>query len=180
MPRRLRKDRNIPELDPFLRVNHAGERAAQTIYQGQLAILKNRPEASEIQHMMEQEVEHLETFETLLNDYRVRPSALDPVWGAAGFILGAGTALMGPKAAMACTIAVEEVIGEHYDKQVKYLEAVGEEKELTKTLARFRDEELEHRDIAIDHDGRNAPAYPVLRSIIQFGCRTAIKIAERV
>lgn len=180
MPRRLRKDRNIPELDPFLRVNHAGERAAQTIYQGQLAILKNRPEASEIQHMMEQEVEHLETFETLLNDYRVRPSALDPVWGAAGFILGAGTALMGPKAAMACTIAVEEVIGEHYDKQVKHLEAVGEEKELTKTLARFRDEELEHRDIAIDHDGRNAPAYPVLRSIIQFGCRTAIKIAERV
>lgn len=180
MPRRLRKDRNIPELDPFLRVNHAGERAAQTIYQGQLAILKNRPEASEIQHMMEQEVEHLETFETLLNDYRVRPSALDPVWGAAGFILGAGTALMGPKAAMACTIAVEEVIGEHYDKQVKHLESVGEEKELTKTLARFRDEELEHRDIAIDHDGRNAPAYPVLRSIIQFGCRTAIKIAERV
>lgn len=180
MPRRLRKDRNIPELDPFLRVNHAGERAAQTIYQGQLAILKNRPEASEIQHMMEQEVEHLETFETLLNDYRVRPSALDPVWGAAGFILGAGTALMGPKAAMACTIAVEEVIGEHYDTQVKHLEAVGEEKELTKTLARFRDEELEHRDIAIDHDGRNAPAYPVLRSIIQFGCRTAIKIAERV
>lgn len=180
MVRRLRKNRAVPELDSFLRVNHAGERAAQTIYQGQLAVLKNRPEASEIQHMMEQEIEHLETFETLLNDYKIRPSMLDPVWGAAGFILGAGTALMGPKAAMACTIAVEEVIGEHYDKQVKHLEHLDQEKELTSTLARFRDEELEHRDIAVDHDGRNAPAYPVLRSVIQMGCRTAIKIAERI
>ncbi len=180
MVRRLRKNRAVPELDSFLRVNHAGERAAQTIYQGQLAVLKNRPEATEIQHMMEQEIEHLETFETLLNDYKIRPSMLDPVWGAAGFILGAGTALMGPKAAMACTIAVEEVIGEHYDKQVKHLEHLDQEKELTSTLARFRDEELEHRDIAVDHDGRNAPAYPVLRSVIQMGCRTAIKIAERI
>lgn len=180
MVRRLRKNRAVPELDSFLRVNHAGERAAQTIYQGQLAVLKNRPEASEIQHMMEQEIEHLETFETLLNDYKIRPSMLDPVWGAAGFILGAGTALMGPKAAMACTIAVEEVIGEHYDKQVKHLEHLDQEKELTSILARFRDEELEHRDIAVDHDGRNAPAYPVLRSVIQMGCRTAIKIAERI
>lgn len=180
MIRHLRKNRAVPELDSFLRVNHAGERAAQTIYQGQLAVLKNRPEASEIQHMMEQEIEHLETFETLLNDYKIRPSMLDPVWGAAGFILGAGTALMGPKAAMACTIAVEEVIGEHYDKQVKHLEHLDQEKELTSTLARFRDEELEHRDIAVDHDGRNAPAYPVLRSVIQIGCRTAIKIAQRI
>jgi len=163
-----------------LRVNHAGERAAQTIYQGQLAVLKNRPEAAEIQHMMEQEKEHLDTFDRLLNDYKVRPSLLDPVWGAAGFILGAATALMGPKAAMACTIAVEEVIGTHYQDQVSDLEANAQEPELTSTLARFRDEELEHRDIAIDHEGEKATAYPVLRQIIQTGCRTAIKIAEKI
>lgn len=180
MPRRLRKQRNVPELDRFLRVNHAGERAAQTIYQGQLAVLKNRPEAEEIQHMMEQEIEHLETFERLLNDYQIRPSALDPLWGVAGFVLGAGTALMGPKAAMACTIAVEEVIGEHYDKQVKHLEHVGEEKELTATLAQFRDEELEHRDIAVEHDGRQAPAYGLMKAVIQTGCRAAIKVAEKI
>ena len=100
MRKRLRTPQTDPKLDSFLRVNHAGERAAQTIYQGQLAVLKNRPEAEEIQHMMEQEVEHLETFEKLLNDYEVRPSALDPVWGAAGFLLGAGTAMLGTKAAI--------------------------------------------------------------------------------
>ena len=167
-------------LAQFLRVNHAGERAAQTIYQGQLMMLKGTEYEGEIQHMMDQEVEHLETFDTLLNDYQVRPSLLDPVWGAAGFILGAATAAMGPKAAMACTIAVEEVIGGHYDDQVKTLEATDSEPELTETLARFRDEELEHRDIAVDHRGREAFGYAVLKQVIQTGCRTAIKIAEKI
>jgi ubiquinone biosynthesis monooxygenase Coq7 len=155
--------RTPADLDRFLRVNHAGERAAQTIYKGQLAILKNHEQAAEIQHMMEQEQEHLDTFDTLLNDYNVRPSLFDPVWGVAGFILGATTAAMGPKAAMACTIAVEEVIGEHYATQVGHLKAQNREPELTKTLERFRDEELEHRDIAIEHDGREATGYPLLR-----------------
>jgi ubiquinone biosynthesis monooxygenase Coq7 len=171
--------RTPADLDRFLRVNHAGERAAQTIYKGQLAILRNHEQAAEIQHMMEQEQEHLDTFDTLLNDYRVRPSLFDPVWGIAGFILGATTAAMGPKAAMACTIAVEEVIGEHYAAQVDHLKAQNREPELTKTLERFRDEELEHRDIAIEHDGREATGYPLLRSVIQTGCRAAIKIAEK-
>jgi ubiquinone biosynthesis monooxygenase Coq7 len=171
--------RTPADLDRFLRVNHAGERAAQTIYKGQLAILKNHEQAAEIQHMMEQEQEHLDTFDTLLNDYKVRPSLFDPVWGVAGFILGATTAAMGPKAAMACTIAVEEVIGEHYAAQVEHLKAQDREPELTKTLERFRDEELEHRDIAIEHDGREATGYPILRSVIQTGCRAAIKIAEK-
>ena len=102
------------DIERFLRVDHAGERAAQQIYRGQLAILRNHATGQQIQHMMEQEVEHLEAFEDLLNERQVRPSLLDPVWGAAGFALGAVTAAMGPKAAMACTIAVEEVIGEHY------------------------------------------------------------------
>ena len=167
-------------LGEFLRVNHAGERAAQTIYKGQLAVLKGHEHETEIQHMMEQEVEHLETFDKLLNDYQVRPSALDPLWGMAGFALGAVTAAMGPKAAMACTIAVEEVIGEHYHKQVEALHAADQEPELKETLARFRDEELEHRDIARDHKGEEAAGYQILRAVIQTGCKAAIKVAEKI
>ena len=167
-------------LGEFLRVNHAGERAAQTIYKGQLAVLKGHEHEAEIQHMMEQEVEHLETFDKLLNDYQVRPSALDPLWGMAGFALGAVTAAMGPKAAMACTIAVEEVIGEHYHKQVEALHAADQEPDLKETLARFRDEELEHRDIARDHKGEEAAGYQILRAVIQTGCKAAIKVAEKI
>ena len=172
-----RTDKRLAE---YLRVNHAGERAAQTIYKGQLAVLSNHPDAAEIQHMMEQEQEHLDAFDHLLNEYQVRPSLLDPVWGAAGFILGAATAAMGPKAAMACTIAVEEVIGTHYDNQVKDLSAREEEPELVEVLAKFRDEELEHRDIAVAHDGREAPAYNLMQKVISTGCKTAIKIAEKI
>ena len=166
------------DIERFLRVDHAGERAAQQIYKGQLAVLANHHMADEIRHMMDQEVEHLETFDSLLNERQVRPSLLDPLWGAAGFTLGVVTAAMGPKAAMACTIAVEEVIGEHYQKQADIL---GEdERELQATVERFRDEELEHRDIAVEHDGREARHYSLLRKVIQRGCRTAIKIAEKV
>ena len=166
------------DIERFLRVDHAGERAAQQIYKGQLAVLVNHEMAVEIRHMMDQEVEHLETFDNLLNERQVRPSLLDPLWGAAGFTLGVVTAAMGPKAAMACTIAVEEVIGEHYQKQADIL---GEdEPALQATVERFRDEELEHRDIAVEHDGREARHYSLLRKVIQRGCRTAIKIAEKV
>ena len=166
------------DIERFLRVDHAGERAAQQIYKGQLAVLANHEMADEIRHMMDQEVEHLETFDSLLNERQVRPSLLDPLWGAAGFTLGVVTAAMGPKAAMACTIAVEEVIGEHYQKQADIL---GEdERELQATVERFRDEELEHRYIAVEHDGREARHYSLLRKVIQRGCRTAIKIAEKV
>ena len=166
------------DIERFLRVDHAGERAAQQIYKGQLAVLANHEVADEIRHMMDQEVEHLETFDSLLNERQVRPSLLDPLWGAAGFTLGVVTAAMGPKAAMACTIAVEEVIGEHYEKQADIL---GEdERELQATVERFRDEELEHRDIAVEYDGREARHYSLLRKVIQRGCRTAIKIAEKV
>ena len=169
---------NRRDIERFLRVDHAGERAAQQIYKGQLAILRNHSSGEEIQHMMEQEVEHLEKFEELLNERAVRPSLLDPLWGAAGFALGVVTAAMGPKAAMACTIAVEEVIGEHYAKQADALDE--NEAELLKTISKFRDDELEHRDIAIAHDGREARHYAVLRDVIQRGCRTAIKVAEKI
>ena len=168
---------NRQDIERFLRVDHAGERAAQQIYKGQLVVLRNHSSGEEIQHMMEQEIEHLETFEALLNERQIRPSVLDPVWGAAGFALGLVTASMGPKAAMACTIAVEEVIGEHYAKQAEQLGK--DEANLHKTISRFRDEELEHRDIAVSHDGREARHYRILKNVIQTGCRAAIKVAER-
>ena len=169
---------NRADLERYIRVDHAGERAAQQIYRGQLVVLGQHETGDEIRHMMEQEVEHLETFDTLINERKVRPSFLDPVWGAAGFALGLVTAAMGPKAAMACTIAVEEVIGEHYQKQAENLGS--DEASLKKTIERFRDEELEHRDIAVDYKGREARHYKMLRDVIQKGCRTAIKIAEKI
>ena len=169
---------NRRDIERYIRVDHAGERAAQQIYRGQLVVLDKHPMGEEIRHMMAQEVEHLETFDSLINDRRVRPSLLDPLWGAAGFALGVATAVMGPKAAMACTIAVEEVIGEHYQKQAENL---GEdEAELKTKIERFRDEELEHRDIAVDYKGREARYYKLLHDVIQTGCRTAIKIAEKI
>ena len=166
------------DIERFLRVDHAGERAAQQIYRGQLVVLGRTEMGDEIRHMMAQEVEHLETFDDLLNERQVRPSFLDPIWGAAGFALGVVTAAMGPKAAMACTIAVEEVIGEHYQKQAEQLGC--DEASLKKTVERFRDDELEHRDIAVDYKGREARHYKLLRDVIQTGCRTAIKIAEKI
>ena len=169
---------NRADLERYIRVDHAGERAAQQIYRGQLVVLGQHEMGDEIRHMMKQEVEHLETFDTLINERKVRPSFLDPVWGAAGFTLGLVTAAMGPKAAMACTIAVEEVIGEHYQKQAKNLGS--DEASLKKTIERFRDEELEHRDIAVDYKGREARHYKMLHDVIQKGCRTAIKIAEKI
>ena len=172
-----RKYQDQDDVSRYLRVDHAGELGARRIYEGQLAVLGNHPVAEEIRHMRDQEQEHLDTFENLLNEYQVRPSLLSPLWNGAGFVLGAVTAAMGPKAAMACTIAVEEVIGTHYDKQAKSLK---DEDELATTLERSRDEELEHRDIAKDHDGEQAIGYPVMRRVIQAGCRAAIKLAERV
>ena len=166
------------DLEKYIRVDHAGERAAQQIYRGQLVVLGKHEMGDEIRHMMEQEVEHLETFDALINERKVRPSFLDPVWGAAGFALGLVTAAMGPKAAMACTIAVEEVIGEHYQKQAENLGS--DEASLKKTIERFRDEELDHRDIAVDYKGREARHYKMLHNVIQKGCRTAIKIAEKI
>ena len=169
---------NRQDIERYIRVDHAGERAAQQIYRGQLVMLDKHPMGEEIRHMMAQEVEHLETFDFLINERRVRPSLLDPLWGAAGFALGVVTAAMGPKAAMACTIAVEEVIGEHYQKQAENL---GEdEAELKTKIERFRDEELEHRDIAVDYKGHEARHYKLLHDVIQTGCRTAIKIAEKI
>ena len=166
------------KIDSILRVDHAGETAAAKIYDGQLAVLKNTPVGPTIQHMKDQEQEHLDTFNHLLSENDTRPTVLLPLWNVMGFGLGVASAIMGEKAAMACTIAVEEVIGEHYANQVEVLD--DEHKELKTTLMKFRDDELEHLETGVDNDGENAPGYPLMKTIVQFGCRTAIKISEKI
>ena len=128
--------------------------------------------------MAEQEQAHLDAFDKLLASGRVRPTAMSPVWNAAGFALGAATALLGEKAAHACTEAVETVIEEHYGDQVAELEAEGD-KELAATLAKFRDEEIAHKDLAAAEGASEAPGYPLLSALIRTGCRLAIRISEK-
>ncbi|MDG2458313.1 MAG: demethoxyubiquinone hydroxylase family protein [Alphaproteobacteria bacterium] len=174
----MNKDTNKKNLDSILRVDHAGETAAAKIYDGQLAILKNTPVGPTIQHMKDQEEEHLDTFNKLLVENDTRPTALLPLWNVMGYGLGVASALMGEKAAMACTIAVEEVIGEHYAKQAETLDK--KDDKLKSTLEKFRDDELDHLETGVQHDGENAPGYEIMKTIVQFGCRTAIKISEKI
>jgi ubiquinone biosynthesis monooxygenase Coq7 len=165
-------------IDRIIRVDHAGEYGAKRIYEGQLAMLKGKPEAAVVRRMYEQELEHLKEFERLMVERRARPSALYPLWHVAGFALGAATALMGPKAAMACTVAVEEVIDEHYRHQAATLGS--DEKPLQRTIEKFRADELHHRDAGLAHGAEQAPAYPALSAAIKAGSRLAIWLAERV
>ncbi|QQP91425.1 demethoxyubiquinone hydroxylase family protein [Skermanella sp. TT6] len=177
-PRYLPGDPEIREqLARMIRVNHAGEYGAKRIYEGQLAVLRNSPAAKTIRHMQEQEQEHLDTFSRLIVERRVRPTALHPLWHVAGFALGAATALMGQRAAMACTVAVEEVIDEHYAQQAEQLGDT--EPELKGYIEKFRAEELEHRDIGLAHEAEQAPAYQVLTGLIKAGSRAAIWAAQR-
>ena len=165
----------------MIRVDQAGEYGAVRIYEGQLSILENSDSAPVIKHMLDQEIEHLGTFSEMLKKRRVRPTALMPLWHLAGFALGAGTALMGKKAAMACTVAVEEVIDEHYAAQVEKLECVGDdEKNLKDTCERFRGEELEHRKVGLEHGAEQAPGYEALSALVKTGSRMAIWLSERV
>ena len=166
-------------LDEIIRVDHAGEYGATRIYDGQIAVFgKDSKIGKTIQHMADQEQEHIEKFNELLIEKRVRPTALLPLWNIAGFALGAGTALMGEKAAMACTVAVEKVIGEHYREQQELLE--DDEKELKKTIAKFEKDELEHHDIGLEHDAENAPGYKVMTKVIEIGCKAAIAISKKI
>lgn len=169
-------------LAEILRVDHAGELGAVHIYRGQRAVLAAAADKTRINgqlaEMEAHEAEHLARFDRLLTERRVRPTAMAPVWRLAGFALGAGTALLGDKAAHACTEAVETVIEEHYAGQIAELE--GREPELAAELSKFRDEELAHRDLARQEGAREAPGYPVLAAVIRTGCRAAIKISEKL
>ena len=166
------------DTDAMIRVDHAGEYGAKRIYQGQLAVLGRGAKGDLLRHMQAQEQHHLDVFSDLIAERRVRPTALLPIWHIAGFLLGAATAALGEKAAMACTVAVEEAIDEHYSRQAAEL---GEdETALRDTIETVRAEELEHRDIGLDNGAEQAPGYRVLRQTIKAGCRLAIAVSERV
>jgi 3-demethoxyubiquinol 3-hydroxylase len=163
----------------MLRVDQAGEYGATRIYAGQLAVLRrNCPEAKLISRMEAQEQRHLERFNRRMAERRVRPTALQPLWSIAGFALGAATALMSEKAALACTDAVETEIDRHYTSQ---LEDLGDEDaEFAADIAEFRAEELEHRDTAREAGAMNAAGYPLLTAAIRAGCRAAIELSKRI
>lgn len=162
----------------MIRVDHAGEFGAVRIYEGQYSVLKNTEHADTIKHMMDQEVVHRDRFAQLVSDRRVRPTLLSPLWHVAGFALGAGTAMLGKEAAMACTEAVEEVIDEHYQHQIEMLG--DDEKELKETIQKFRDEEIEHRDIAREAGAAQAPGYELLSGAVKAGSKLAIWLSSRL
>lgn len=169
-------------LAEILRVDHAGELAAVHIYRGQQAVFSAAPGKAALGEafadLRRQEAEHLAAFDALLAERGVRPSLLTPVWRAAAFALGAGTALLGDKAAHACTDAVEEVIGEHYAGQVEELR--DREPALAGQLSAFRDDELRHQDDAVRDGAREARGYGPLAALIRAGCRAAIRTAEKI
>src|SRR5215472_4789819 len=171
-----------PDIEAMIRVDHAGEYGAVRIYQGQLAVLKRRKGAAAsvdtIRHMAEQEQRHLKAFDRLVNERRVRPTALEPIWRVAGFALGAATAAMGEKTAFACTAAVEEAIDEHYAGQIEALEDM--DPALKSAVKEFRADEAEHRDTALKHGAEQAPGYKLLSEAIKAGCRIAIKLSEKI
>lgn len=178
-------------LDRMLRVDHAGELGADRIYHGQSFILnKDKKYGPIIQHMWNQEKEHLEEMEYMNLKYRTRKSLLEPLWSMGGFIMGATTALMGPKAAMKCTVAVERVITQHYNDQIREILTDGDVKEseyVLSKLSKFRDDEQHHHDTAqehgdeeSDHSKQNRDTDKTLETAIDVICKTSIKVAERV
>jgi 3-demethoxyubiquinol 3-hydroxylase len=162
----------------FIRVDHAGEYGAARIYAGQLAVLGRGPHAGQLEHMKAQEQVHLDAFAEMIAKRHVRPTVLLPFWHVAGFALGALTAALGPEAAMACTVAVEETIDEHYSAQRAVLD--DDEDELSATVEKFRQEELEHRDIGLANGAERAPGYKLLTGLIRAGCKAAIRLSEVV
>ena len=164
----------------MVRVDHAGEYGAVRIYEGQLAVLRKQETVSAIQHMLEQERIHLKKFEFEIVNRRVRPTALLPLWHVLGFALGAGSALLGSKAAMACTVAVEEVIDKHYEEQIDEIENYSDEIELKSTFQDFRDEELEHRDTGLEYGANNFSGHFVLNKLVKIGATAAIWLSKRI
>jgi 3-demethoxyubiquinol 3-hydroxylase len=167
------------ETNSMIRVDQAGEYGAARIYAGQLAVLgRQHPASRSIRHMAAQEARHLDRFNAFVAERGVRPTLLQPFWHVAGFALGAATALIGPEAAMACTVAIETEIDKHYGEQ---LEVLGDDDaELTEAIAEFRAEELEHKATALAEGAERAPVYPLLSAAIGFGCRAAIGLSKRV
>jgi 3-demethoxyubiquinol 3-hydroxylase len=161
----------------MIRVDQAGEYGAARIYAGQLAVLGRTRVAPTLRRMAEQEQRHLDEFNRIMVERRVRPTLLQPLWHVAGFALGAATAMLGEKAAMACTVAVEETIDAHYRRQAARLGDA--EPKLKDTIEEFREDELEHRATALEHGAKEAPAYAPLTAAIKSASRIAIWLSER-
>lgn len=161
----------------MIRVNHAGEYGAKRIYAGQLAVLGRSASATTIKEMADQEQKHLDVFSDMVAKRRVRPTALMPLWHVAGYALGAATALLGEKAAMACTVAVESVIDEHYVLQERALGK--DEPELKATIAQFRADEKEHHDTALAHGAEASPFYHILTAAVVYQTKMAIWLSTR-
>ena len=176
LPGDLSKEELIARI---IRVDQAGEYGANRIYEGQLSVLSGTEDEPVLREMADTEVVHLDTFNKIMVERRVRPTLLAPLWHVAGFALGAGTAFMGREAAMACTVAVEEVIEEHYSHQAAQL-ASEEEPELLATIEKFREEEIDHKETALGEGAEQAPGYQVLASVVKSGSRLAIWLSERI
>ncbi len=160
----------------IIRVNHAGEYAAVRIYKSQARVFKEKEFKKMLEHMKEQESHHLEYFAEALKQNEIRPTKLLPLWKILSHILGYGTALLGKKAAMVCTVAVEEIISDHYQEQISQLD----DGELKDKIRQFRQEEIEHHDIGIENKAEEAFGYNVLSKVIKCGCRIAIALSKKV
>ncbi len=169
-------------LEEIIRVDHAGERGAIKIYEGQLLALKtikqDRDLKNKIEDMRDHEKEHLEYFEKEIQKRKIKPTYLLPLWDVMGVALGFGTAILGKKAAMLCTASVEEVIEEHYEGQLKNLG--NDEKELKSKIEKFKSDETDHKNIAYDSGASNKGIYSIMDKIIKTGSRIAITISEKI
>ncbi|GAT78105.1 Coq7 family protein [Ehrlichia ruminantium] len=161
-------------LDQVIRVNHAGEYGAVCIYHGQELVLRKKLVGRKIMEMKKQEQGHFAYFDSVMKEKKVRPTALMPIWHVMGVMLGITTAMLGEGAAMACTVAIEDVISEHYQDQISALE----DGELKDKIVQFRDEELEHHDIAASYNSKNSQEYRVLSYLIKNMCKVAIGISK--
>jgi len=173
---------NKKKIEEFIRVDHAGERGAIKIYEGQLLALntfiKNEELKKTIEEMKEHEKEHFEYFENEIKERNIKPTRLLPLWDLLGVGLGFGTTILGKKAAMLCTASVEEVIQEHYADQIRQLEV--DEKKLKDKITKFRDDELNHKDIAYEEGATKKGPYLLLDKIIKTGSKIAINISEKI
>ena len=176
------KKTNKNKVKEFIRVDHAGERGAIKIYEGQLlalnTLIKDDDLKKKIEEMKIHEKEHCDYFENEIKKRNIEPTKFLPLWDILGIGLGFGSTILGKKAAMLCTASVEEVIDEHYSNQIKELKI--DEKKLKAKIIKFREDELHHRDIAYEEGATKKGAYLILDKIIKAGSKIAINISEKI
>ena len=176
------KKTNKKKIEEFIRVDHAGERGAIKIYEGQLlalnTIVKNDELKKKIEEMQTHEKEHFNYFEKEIKKRNIKPTKFLPLWDLLGVGLGFGSTLIGKKAAMLCTASVEEVIDEHYQNQINQLK--NDEKELKSKIVKFRNDEIHHKDIAYKEGATKEGFYSIMDKFIKTGSKIAIKISEKI